>query len=87
MKRRRRERGVKGAWRLPLMCHKDGRHVMIANVEQIGLEEEEERQREGERRQMANLAWCQQYQDMTLQGNLPLQSDTCCWLCLCVRNM
>ena len=63
--RRRRERGVKGAWRLPLICHKDGRHVMIANVEQIGLEEEEEeeeeeeRQGKGERRQMAKLAWCQ----------------------------
>lgn len=37
-RRSRRERGVKGAWRLPLICHKDGRHVMIANVEQIGLE-------------------------------------------------
>lgn len=85
MKRRRRERGVKGAWRLPLICHKDGRHVMIANVEQIGLEKEE-RQGEGERRQMAKLAWCQQYEDMTMQGNLPLQSDTCCCLCLCVRN-
>lgn len=85
MKRRRRERGVKGAWRLPLICHKDGRHVMIANVEQIGLEKEE-RQGEGERRQMAKLAWCQLYQHMTMQGNLPPQSDTCCCLCLCVRN-
>lgn len=83
--RRRRERGVKGAWRLPLICHKDGRHVMIANVEQIGLEEEEEEERQGkgERRQMAKLAWCQRYQDMTTQGNLPLHSDTCC--CLCVH--
>lgn len=32
-----RERGVKGAWRLPVICHTDGRQVMIANVEQIGL--------------------------------------------------
>lgn len=73
-RRRRRERGVKGAWRLPLICHKDGRHVMIANVEQIGLEEEveeDERQGRGERRQMAKLAWCQRNQDMTAQGNLP----------------
>ncbi len=46
MRRRRRERGVKGAWRLPLICHKDGRHVMIANVEQIGLQEEEEEEEE-----------------------------------------
>lgn len=37
--------GVKDAWCLPLICHKDGRHVMIANVEQIGLEKEEEEDR------------------------------------------
>lgn len=48
-RRRRRERGVKGAWRLPLICHKDGRHVMIENVEQIGLEEEEGGRRMGDR--------------------------------------
>lgn len=65
-------RGVKGAWRLPLICHKNGRHVMMANVEQIGLEEE--RQRKGERRQTAKLALCQQYQDMTTERNLPLHS-------------
>lgn len=41
VKRRRRERGGKGAWRLSPICHKDGRHVMIANVEQIGLEKAE----------------------------------------------
>lgn len=85
VKRRRRERGGKGAWRLSPICHKDGRHVMIANVEQIGLEKAE-RQWKGERRQMAKLAWCQQYQDMTMQGNLPLPFDTCCCMCLCVRS-
>lgn len=43
---------------------------MMANVEQIGLEEE--RQRKGERRQTAQLALCQQYQDMSTERNLPL---------------
>lgn len=64
------ERGVKGA--CLLICHKNGRHVMMANVEQIGLEEE--RQRKGERRQTAQLALCQQYQDMSTERNLPLHS-------------
>lgn len=45
---------------------------MMANVEQIGLEEE--RQRKGERRQTAQLALCQQYQDMSTERNLPLHS-------------
>lgn len=42
------ESGVKVAWCLPLICHKDGRHIMTENVEQIGLvqqEGEEETQR------------------------------------------
>lgn len=62
------EKGVKVAWCLPLICHEDGRHIMTANVEQIGLVEEG---RNRERRQMAKLAWCQRYQDMTMHGKLP----------------
>ena len=62
---------------------------MVANVEQIGLEEEEEEERQGkgEKTQMAKLALCQRYQDMTTQENLPLHSDTCCCLCVCLCVM
>lgn len=45
-------RGERGMRRLPLICHKDGKHVMIANAEQIGLEKQAE-EKAGERRQMA----------------------------------
>lgn len=87
MKRRRKEEGededeeVKGGWRPPLTHREDGRHVMTVNAEQIGSEGKEERpgggrwwwrrRRRGGRRQMAELARCQPYRDMTTQGNPP----------------
>lgn len=66
------ERGERAPGACLPICHKNGRHVMMANVEQIGLEGE--RQRKGERRQTAQLALCQQYQDMSTERNLPLHS-------------
>lgn len=56
------------------MCHEDGRHVMTVNAEQIGSVGKEERpggRWRRRRRQMAELARCQPYRDMTTQGKPP----------------
>lgn len=75
-----RERGVRDARCLSLICQKNGKHVMIANAEQIGLEEKKREDRE--RRQMVYLAQCQQYQHMTVQGSLCFHNLTLVAACV-----
>lgn len=71
------EKGVSDAWRLPLICHKDGKHVMITNAGQIGLEKQAEERAGGA-------------ETDGIVGSVPaipslFQSGTCC-LCLCASN-
>lgn len=70
---------MRDAWRLPLICHKDGKHVMIANAEQIGLgKQAEERAWGAETDGIVGPVPAIPTHDGA--GKPPLlQSDTCCW--------
>lgn len=78
-RRRRGERGVRDAWRLPPVCHKNGKHVMIANAEQIGLEKQSE-ERAGGAETDGIVGPMPAIPTHDGAGQAPLlQCDTCCW--------
>lgn len=72
-----------GAWCLSLICQKNGKHVMIANAEQIGLEEEEEEKREYGGDETDGIVGPVPTIPAHDGARKPLlsQSDTCCCLC------